>query len=150
MIGRRLAAWGILALVSPAVLHAQAGLASSATGIALIARVAPRASISGPGPTRETARLDSLKEKTVKVRLSANTAYRRVVVGTAPVTSPAETASRLWVRVETERFEEVKSGAAVTVVRGHHAVRDREPELKFRTERPNRPTDRRYFRYAVR
>ena len=78
MIGRRLAALGILALVSPAVLHVQAGLASSATGITLIARVAPRASISGPGPTRETARLGSLKEKTVKVRLSANTAYRLV------------------------------------------------------------------------
>lgn len=75
-----------------------------------------------------------------------------MVVGTAPVSSRTEPESRLWVRAENGRFEEVKSGAAVTVVRGHHAVGDREPELKFRSERPESADGPQVFpvRYEVR
>ena len=134
MIGRRLAALGILALAGPAALQAQVGLASGAGGIALVARVPSRASINGVRSTGEIARRGALREGTVKVRLSANTGYRLVVVGTAPVSPPAEPVSRLWVRDENGRFEELRSGAAVTVVRGHHAGGGWEPEVSFRSE----------------
>jgi hypothetical protein len=88
MIGRRLAALGILALASPGVLQAQVGLVSGARRIALIARVEYRLP-SGGG-------------------------------GIIPVSSPTETASRLWVRVETGHFEEVRPGLAL--VFGHVAL----------------------------
>lgn len=133
MIGRGLVAWGILA-VTPAALQAQVGLASGSARITLIARVAPRASINGVTTAQETARQGSLKEGTVKVRLTANTGYRLVVVGTGPVSSNGQAASRVWVRAENGRFEEVRSGTAVTVARGHHADAASEPEVSFRSE----------------
>lgn len=136
MMGRRLAALGILAVAGPAILQAQVGLASGAAHIELIVRVPPRATISGVGSVRETARRGNWREETVKVRLAANTGYRLVVVGTAPVSSQAESSPRLWVRAENGRFEEVRSGAAVTVIRGRHAVAEWEPEVSFRREAP--------------
>jgi len=131
MIGRRLATLAVLAVAAPATTQAQVGLASGGAQIALIARSAPGASISGVSPARETARQGSMVESSATVSLSANTGYRLVVVGTAPVSSAA---SRLWVRAENGRFEELKSGTAVTVVRGHHADAGSEPEVSFRSE----------------
>lgn len=132
----RLATLGILALAGPADVRAQVGLASDAAHIALIARVAPRASITGVSPAQETVRRGNLREETVKVRLSANTGYRLMVVGTAPPSSKAEPAPRLWVQCENGGFEELRSGAAVTVLRGRHAIAGWEPEVRFRSERP--------------
>lgn len=133
-IGHRLAALGVLALAGPAALEAQAGLASGAAGIALIARVPPRASISGVSSRQQTVRQGTLREERVKIRLSANTGYRLVVVGTAPLGAKVEPASRLWVRAEHGRFEEVSSGAAVTVGRGQDSVGEVESEVSFRGE----------------
>jgi hypothetical protein len=133
MIGRRLVTLVLLGLI-PAAVQAQVGLTSGGAQIALIARVAPGASFKGVSEIRETARQGTLSEGTVKVGLSANTGYRLVVVGTAPVSSKAEPASRLWVRAENGRFEEVSSGSAVTVVRGQHSVAGSEPEVSFRSE----------------
>jgi hypothetical protein len=133
-IGRSLAALGILAMAGPAGVQAQVGLASGAAQIALIARVSPRASISGISSSEATARRGTWREGSVKVRLSANTGYRLMAVGTGPVSSTAEPASRLWVRAENGRFEEVRSGVAVTVVRGRHTVGEWEPEVNFRSE----------------
>jgi hypothetical protein len=132
MIGRKLMTLGVLTVAVPAALQAQIGLASGSARITLIARVAPGASINGVSQVRETARQGSLKEGTVKISLSANTGYRLVVVGTAPASSNA--ASRLWVRAENGQFEELKSGAAVTVVRGRHTDAESEPEVSFRSE----------------
>ncbi len=152
MIGRGLIAFGVLAVAAPVALQAQVGLASGTAHIALIVRVPPRASINGVSWARETAGQGSLSEGTVKVRLSANTGYRLVVVGTAPVSSKAEPALRLWVRAENGRFEEVKSGDAVTVVRGHHADAASEPEVSFRSETSasGRDTDVLPVRYEIR
>lgn len=133
MIGCSLVAVAALVLSTPAALNAQVGLASGGAQIALIARASPRASIRGAGSTRETGRSGALREHTVTLRLAANTGYRLVVVGTAPVTA-GETPLRLWVRAENGRFEELTSGAGVTVVRGRHAVGDWQPEVSFRSE----------------
>ena len=134
MIARRLAALGILAVAGPATLQAQVGLASALVQVALIARSAPRASINQVGPSKETGRQGNVREAVVKVGLSANTGYRLVVVGTGPVSSNAAPASRVWVRAENGRFEELRSGSAVTVVRGHHAVGEWEAEVSFRSD----------------
>jgi hypothetical protein len=133
MIGRRLVALSFLA-VAPAVLQAQVGLASGASQIALIARAAPQASINGVSPTQETARRGALSEGTVKVRLSANTGYRLVVVGTAPLSSTDQSASRVWVRAENGRFEELRSGGSVTVAHELRGAGEREREVRYRTE----------------
>jgi len=133
-MGRRLAALGILAVAGPAAVQAQVGLTSGTVQVALIARVAPRASVNGVGVLRETARAGLFSEGTVKVGLSANTGYHLVVVGTAPVGSRTDAASRLWVRAQDGRFEEIKPGAAVTVLRGHHAIAGSEPEVSFRSQ----------------
>jgi hypothetical protein len=130
MNGRRLGILVILAVAAPATSQAQVGLSSGGAQIALIARAAPGASINGVSLAQETARRGSMIESSATVSLSANTGYRLVVVGTAPVTSAA---SRLWVRAENGRFEELKSGAAVTVVRGHSAAAE-VSEVSFRSE----------------
>lgn len=132
--GHALIALGVLALAAPAVLEAQVGLASGASRIALIARVLPRASINGMRSARETARRGNVREETITVPLSANTGYRLMVVGTAPVSSDAGIAATLWVRDESGHFEEVKPGAAVTVIRGRYAVAGWEPEVTFRSQ----------------
>ncbi len=133
MIGRSLATLGILVLLGPAALQAQVGLASGAASIALIARVPPRASIDGVSAARKPARRGNLREETVRVRLSVNTPYRLMVLGTAPANAEATNAATLWVRAESGRFEEVRPGVAVTIVRGRHAATEREPEVTFRS-----------------
>jgi hypothetical protein len=132
MIGRSVAALGILALMGPAALQAQIGLASGAARIGLIARVPPRASIDGVSAARNTVQRGNLTEETVKVHLSANTGYRLVVVGTAPASSG--TPATLWVRGESGRFEKVKPGAAITVIRARHGPAECEPEVTFHRE----------------
>jgi hypothetical protein len=151
MIGRGLVAFGILGAAIPASLQAQVGLTSGAAQVALMVRAAPRASVNGVSPTQETARLGTLREGTIKVHLSANTAYRLVVVSTQPA-GPTAGPSRLWVRAENGRFEELTSGAAVTVARGHHADGHSEPEMSFRSENSasGRPTELLPVRYEVR
>ncbi len=80
-----------------------------------------------------------MREETVKVRLSANTGDRLMVVGTASLSSKAEPAPRLWVQSENGGFEELRSGAAVTVLRGCHAIAGWEPgEVSERASRISR------------
>ena len=136
VVGRSLATLAILALLGPAAGHAQVGLASGSARIALIARVLPRVSVYGVSSARETARQSDVREETVTVRLSVNTGYRLVVVGTAPPGAQAGPAPRLWVRAENGRFEEVRSGAVVTVVRSQRAVGECESDVSFRREAP--------------
>lgn len=140
IIGRNLVALSVLALTGPAGLQAQAGLASGLSTITLTAAVPPRASISSAGSARETARLGSLREEEVMVRLSANAAYKLVVVGT-DVAGQAGPTPGLWVRVETGQFVEVRPGAVVTVIRGQHGVAYSQHPVTFRRERsgPMRP-----------
>ena len=128
----RIVAVGVLALGDAAPLHAQVGLASGAARITLVGRVTPGASIVRVTPARETARRGGSRDETVGVRLSANTSYRLIVVGTGPASSRAEPARRLWVRAENGPFVEVRSGAAVTVARGRHAVAE-EARVVFRS-----------------
>lgn len=133
MHGRGIIAVGVLALGGAAPVQAQVGLASGAARITLVARVAPGASIVGVTPARSTAGPGGSRDETVGVRLSANSSYRLMVVGTAPASSPAEPARRLWVQAENGPFVEVRSGAAVTVARGRHAVAE-EAKVVFRSE----------------
>jgi hypothetical protein len=115
------------------MLQAQVGLGSGEGRIALIAQVAPRASMSETAFARATRHLGNVTEQTVTIRLSANTGYRLMVVGTASESVQSGTVSGLWVKTESGRFEKITSGAAVTVIRGQ-AVSEWEPQVTFRTE----------------
>jgi hypothetical protein len=132
-IGRQVSTLGLLALLGPLSLEAQVGLTSEAARIGLIAHVPLRASISGVGSARHIGLRGRPGEEAVKLRLAANTGYRLVVVGTAPVSPRAVPVLRLWVRAENGGFEEIRPGTAVTVVRGRHAA-EWQPEVRFRGE----------------
>jgi hypothetical protein len=121
----------LLAAAGPVAAQAQVGLTSAPVKVALIARSSPRATVSGVSAFRETARTGTSTEGTVTVRLSVNTGYRLVVVGTDPESNRVP-GSRVWVRAENGRFEEISSGTRVTVLRGPRATA--QPEVKFRTE----------------
>jgi len=130
--GLAIIAVGVLALGGAAPLQAQIGLVSGAARITLIARVAPGVSVAAVTLARETARRAGSMDHTVGVRLSVNTSYRLMVVGTAAANSQAEPARRLWVQAENGSFVEIRSGAAVTVARGQHAVAE-EAKVVFRS-----------------
>lgn len=131
--GRGVIAFGVLVMGSASTLQAQIGLSSAPASITLLARAAPAASIVGVTPVRETARRGGTREETVGVRLSANTSYRLMVVGTGPASLPVKPASRVWVQAEGGPFVEVGAGAAVTVARGRHAAAE-EARVVFRSD----------------
>jgi hypothetical protein len=119
----------VAALSGAAPLSAQVGLGSNLAQVALVVRVAPRASIEGVSPAVRSTRQGALTEASVKVRLSTNTAYRLVVVGTA-----SSQASRLWVRSSSGDFYELVPGASVTVAQGARSAGQLEREVSYRLE----------------
>jgi hypothetical protein len=134
MIRRRVALLVLLAGAGPVAARAQVGLTSAPAQVALLARSSPRAAVSGVSAFRETGRTGTSTEGTVTVRLSVNTGYRLVVVGTDPEGNRAR-GSRVWVRADNGRFEEIGFGTRVTVLRGSRGTG--QPQLRFRTERPD-------------
>jgi hypothetical protein len=96
--------------------------------IALVAHIAPRGSIQGVSAERETARMGSVREASVMVRVAANTAYQLMVRGTAVA------ASRVWVRDVNGEFQELTAGSSVTVARGTHAAGEWDREVQYRIE----------------
>jgi hypothetical protein len=119
----------VAALVGAAPLSAQVGFSSNLAQVALVVRVAPRASIEGVSPPVQSTGQGSLTEASVKVRLSTNTGYRLVVVGTA-----SSQASRLWVRTSSGDFQELVPGASVTVAQGQRAAGQLEREVSYKLE----------------
>lgn len=125
---RRLSIVALLALAGAPALEAQVGLSSAASPVVLTARVALRASFEARGPGSETASSDgSANEMSLKVRVSANAAYRLVVVGTAPAT-----AARLWVRDTGGELRRLTTGSAVTVVRNPGTADEELAEVRYR------------------
>jgi hypothetical protein len=71
-------------------------------------------------------------------------------VGTGPASSPVQEARRVWVQAENGPFVEVRSGVAVTVARGRHAVAQ-EANVVFRSETsPNQGSQVLPVRYELR
>jgi hypothetical protein len=125
---RTFAAIGMAVLATPRVAESQIGLASGLTQVTLVAHIPPRGSIQGVSAERETARLGSVREASVMVRVAANTGYQLVVRGT-PVA-----ASRIWVRGVNGEFQELTAGSSVTVARGAHAAGQWDREVQYRIE----------------
>ena len=119
----------MIAALSGVSLAAQVGIGSNLAQIALVVRVAPRASIEDVSPAVRSTSPGSLREASVKVRLFANTGYRLVVVGT-----PSSQASRLWVRSSSGDFHELVPGASVTVAQGARSAGQSEREVSYRLE----------------
>lgn len=117
------------ALSGATSLAGQVGLGSNLAQVALVVRVAARASIEEVSPPVRSTSQGSLTEASVKVRLSANTGYRLVVVGTA-----SSQASRLWVRSSSGDFHELVPGASVTVTQGARSAGQSEREVSYRLE----------------
>jgi hypothetical protein len=128
MVGRGLVVTMVLLLTLPRPLPAQAGFSSNLTQVALVAQVAPRASIQGVGPAVETARQGHLKEASVSVRFATNTGYRLVVLG------GRANGSRVWVRAVSGEYQELVPGASVTVARGTRSSGQWERQVSYRIE----------------
>ena len=112
--------------------------------IALVVRVAPRASIEDVSPAVRSTSRGSLREASVKVRLFANTGYRLVVVRT-----PSSQASRLWVRSSSGDFHELVPGASVTVAQGARSAGPSEREVSYRLESEAEAVESLPVRYEI-
>jgi hypothetical protein len=135
LVGRTLALVALVAVVSPLALEAQVGLRSGMAQVALVARVAPRGSIQGVSPHRETGRLGSVREASVMVRWSANTGYQLIVRGTGVRTS------RIWVQAASGEFQELTAGSSVTVAQDSRRAGQWEREVRYRIESADAATD---------
>jgi hypothetical protein len=136
---RRLATWTPLPLwiggvAAPGMLQAQVGLTSGLAQVELVARVAPRGSIEGVGPERETGRQGTLREMSVTVGLSANTGYRLVVLRTDAEALASGQAPLLWVRAVNGEFQALGADRPVVVSRERHAVGQSEREVRYEME----------------
>ena len=112
----------------PGVAQSQVGISSAMAQIALVAHIAPRGSIQGVSPERETGRMGAVREASVMVRVAANTGYQLVVRGTSVA------ASRIWVRGVNGEFQELTDGSSVTVARGTHTAGQWDREVQYRIE----------------
>ena len=126
---RRLSTIATMALAWAPALEAQVGLSSAVSPVVLTARVALRASFEAPDPVSETAGSGGTgKEMSLMVRVSANGAYRLVVVGTA---APA-TAARIWVRDTAGEFRSLTQGSEVIVIRDPGTAGEELAEVRYR------------------
>jgi hypothetical protein len=131
VVGRGLVTLVLAGLALPQQLEAQVGLVSNIGQVTLVARATPRASIQGVGPARETARQGSTRGASVTVRLSTNTGYRLMVLGTPELGAEG---SRVWVRAADGNFEELTPRSSVTVARGARSAGQWEREVSYRIE----------------
>ncbi len=132
-IGRWLTALSAIALPIPGNAQAQVGLSSGVGQVTLVARSSPRASLHSVGPIVEIGRRGALKEATVGLRLSANSAYRLRVHRTS-----GHSRSRLWVHAVDGSYHELRAGSPVTVGRSSHASGDSESTVRYWLESPAR------------
>jgi hypothetical protein len=121
-------ALALVLLALPRVLEAQVGLTSGMAQVTLVARVAPRGTIQGVSPQRETGNSGSVRESSVTVRLAANAGYQLIVRGTATPTS------RIWVRSANGEFQELRAGSAVVVARDPRGGGEWERSVHYRIE----------------
>ena len=121
------------ALASPGVLGAQVGLTSGLAQVVLVARSAPRGTVHSIGTPTEHPSSGSIREVSVPVRLSTNTAYRLMVIR-GDTRSPASAqAVRVWVRAESGEFQLLEPRSAVLIARGKHAA-ERDLEVLYRLQ----------------
>jgi hypothetical protein len=119
----------ILALAGGAELQAQVGISSRVSQVALIARVAPSASIRQEGPLVLRGTYGGSKELSVKLQLSANAGYRLVALATAPTSG-----APLLVLDALGEYRELTPGIAVTVARDHRGRGEWLGEVRFRSQ----------------
>jgi hypothetical protein len=127
MPGRVVATMAIMVL--PGTLAAQVGLSSNLAQVALVAHVAPRASIESVGALVETARIGQVREASATVRFATNTGYRLLVSS-----DRAETGRRIWVRAAGGEYRELTPGTAVTVARAKRVSGHWVREVNYRIE----------------
>ena len=106
---------------------AQVGLSSQIQSIGLVVRVPEQASFQQLAPSEETVS-GTIRESSVRVRLSASNGYRLVVRGVGPE------AARVSVRSVDGVYQPLLDDAPVTV--GHYAKADGEleQEVEYRSE----------------
>lgn len=133
LTGRMLLFGWAAALASPGALAAQVGLRSGLAQVVLVARASSRGTIDSIGAPAELRTSGSIREVSVPVRLSANTAYRLTVIRSdAPDTSAR--VARAWVRTESGEFAVLGPGSAVLVSRGEFAAAEGVLEVLYRLE----------------
>jgi hypothetical protein len=120
--------------VVPDVLVAQVGITSGLAQVALVARSAPRGAIGRIGAQSERAVGGAIREFSVPVQVSANTAYRLLVIRTRPTGATSGPAVQVLVRAADGEFKALEAGSPVVVARGKHQAGERHHEIVYRLQ----------------
>ncbi len=110
------------------------GLGSRPAQVALVARVAPGASIRSVMPGHQGSRNGSVQERSVLIAYTVNSGYRLVVRGLPGYRGAAEAGVRISVQAASGQFEELGPKMAVTVSSELHGVGEQEREVLIRVE----------------
>ena len=121
-------------LATPGALPAQVGITSGFAQVALVARSAPRGAIKTIGPQSERSVGGAIRELSVRVQVSANTAYRLLVIRTGATNTASGHAAQLWVRAANGELTALESGHPVVVARGRHEAGERSHEIVYRLQ----------------
>ena len=126
--GRRVLVLGVL-LAMPQAVEAQGGISSGIAQVALVARALPSGSVRSVSGERVTGRIGSLRESAVTLETTSNNGYSLVVRGAAQLG-----AASVWVRALDGQFQELKSGASVTVAQELHGAGHLERQVQYRID----------------
>jgi hypothetical protein len=130
--GGMLLSLGITAVLTAGTLQAQVGLTSTPTQVVLVVHSEPYGTINAVGaPALHSTSEAMFRELSVPLKLSANTAYRLLVVGGYRTGTGAK---RILVRAEDGEFRELESGQPVTVARGNHTAGEAAVEVFYRID----------------
>jgi hypothetical protein len=113
----------------PAGVQAQIGLSSGLAQVAMKVTSPVRAALQPSGPL-SAIRLEADGGTTVRLHLSANSAFRMVVHRT-----DHESSLRLLVQAADGGYQELRAGSPVVVQRATHAGDDAENGVRFRWEK---------------
>jgi len=132
--GRLLLLSWTAALASAGALEAQVGLTSGLAQVVLVVRSAPRATIQSIGAPTEHPSSGSIREVSVRLRISANTAYRLMVIRSDTRGSASAQEAPVWVRAESGEFQALEPRSAVLIARGNHDAGERDLEVLYRLQ----------------
>jgi hypothetical protein len=114
-------------------LQAQVGISSRVAQVSLVVRAPSHADMPRVSAPRTIGRRGDLTEAAVRLNLLANSGYRLIARGTAG------SASRVWIQVDDDDYQELVPGRAVTLPQERRGGSER--EVRYLTDGSTSPAD---------
>ena len=115
-----LVATALMTSLGGADLQAQVGISSAMTQVSLVVRAPVHATMPGVSAHRVVGRRGDLREAAVRIHLRANSGYRLLA------RSNGGSASRVWIHVSDDDYQELVPGRSVALPGGSHGSSERE------------------------